>query len=291
VPWRYTGICDDDRPAASGMATDHSGGNMAIKQPAKVILFDLDGTIYLSGVLYPGVTELVDRLNRSNIQFGFLTNNSTIGPGSYLRKLKALDLDIRQHNVLTSAEATCLMLEDLNIGPELYILGTQRFRRFLKGRGYVHTVAGAQAVLVGFDTELTYRKLTEATRLLLNGVPLLASHPDPVCPGPYPDAGMLLEYFKAASPDIHVTAIAGKPHKWIVKLVEERFGVGMDQVIMVGDRLNTDIRFARTYGMRSILVLNGEPRPAMDGDDIPDVVADHIAEVADRYWPEQLGWT
>ena len=70
-----------------------------------------------------------------------------------------------------------------------------------------------------------------------------------------------------------------------------RFGVDMDEVIMVGDRLNTDIRFARTYGMRSILVLNGEPRPEMREPDIPDKVADHIADIAGQYWPETLGWT
>lgn len=260
------------------------------KKKSKLILFDLDGTVYLSGVLYPGVVELVDKLNRSDLEYGFLTNNSTIGPGSYLRKLRNLGLDVHRKNVLTSAEATCLMLEDLGIGPEIYILGTRRFRRFLEGRGFRHTYEGAQALLVGFDTELTYKKLTEATRLVLDGVPLVASHPDPVCPGPFPDAGMLLAYFKAAAPGIRVRAIAGKPHRWIVKLVRQRFGVETDEIIMVGDRLNTDIRFARTYGMRSILVLNGEPEPPMHGPDIPDEIAPRIADIAGRYWPETLGW-
>ena len=264
---------------------------MTSRKRSKVILFDLDGTIYLSGVLYPGVVPLVEKLNRSGLDYGFLTNNSTIGPGSYLRKLKGLGLDIRQRNVLTSAEATCLMLEDLGIGPEIYILGTAKFRRYLEGKGYVHTFEGAKALLVGFDTELNYRKLTEATRLVLDGVPLLASHPDPVCPGPFPDAGMLLEYFKASSPEVRVKAVAGKPHKWIVKLVQQRFGVKPNEIIMVGDRLNTDVRFARNYGMRSILVLNGEPLPQTDPSNAPDVVAEHIAEVADAYWPEALGWT
>jgi len=87
-------------------------------RPAKTILFDLDGTIYLSGVLYPGVVELVQKLNASGIPYGFLTNNSTIGPGAYLRKLRKLGLDVHQHNVLTSAEATCLMLKDLGLSQQ-----------------------------------------------------------------------------------------------------------------------------------------------------------------------------
>jgi HAD superfamily hydrolase (TIGR01450 family) len=260
-------------------------------RPAKTILFDLDGTIYLSGVLYPGVVELVQKLNESGTQYGFLTNNSTIGPGSYLRKLRKLGLDVRQHNVLTSAEATCLMLEDLGLGPEIYIVGTAAFRRFLAGRGYVHSYEKANAVLVGFDTQLTYRKLHEATVLLLERkLPLVASHPDPVCPGPLPDAGMLLEYFKAASPDIEVAAIAGKPHRYIVDLVRQRFGCDPEEVVMVGDRLGIDIRFANDFGMRSILVLNGEPLPESFEDAKPDAIADTIAQVADEFWPANLGW-
>lgn len=260
-------------------------------KPAKTILFDLDGTIYLSGVLYPGVGELVRKLKASDLQFGFLTNNSTIGPGAYLRKLRRLGLDVGQRNVLTSAEATCLMLEDLGLGPELYIVGTAAFRRFLAGRGYIHSFEKAKAVLVGFDTELTYRKLHDATRLLLERkLPLVASHPDPVCPGPLPDAGMLLEYFKAASPDIQVKAIAGKPHRWIVDLVRQRFGCEPDEVVMVGDRLGTDVRFANLFGMRSILVLNGEPRPESFAVAQPDAIADTIAQVADQFWPPNLGW-
>ena len=243
-------------------------------------------------MLYPGAVELVQKLNASDLQFGFLTNNSTIGPGAYLRKLRRLGLDVRQRNVLTSAEATCLMLEDLGLGPELYIVGTAAFRRFLAGRGYVHSFEKATAVLVGFDTELTYRRLHDATRLLLERkLPLVASHPDPVCPGPLPDAGMLLEYFKAASPEIQVAGIAGKPHRWIVDLVRQRFGCDPEEVVMVGDRLGTDIRFANDFGMRSILVLNGEPRPASFGDTRPDAVAETIAQVADEFWPANLGWT
>jgi HAD superfamily hydrolase (TIGR01450 family) len=258
---------------------------------SKVILFDLDGTIYLNNVLYPGVCELVEKLKQSDLKFAFLTNNSTIGPRAFLNKLKKLGLDIGIGNILTSAEATCLMLKELNLGPEIYVLGTRKFKRYLAGRGYIHTYEKAKAVLVGFDTELNYRKLTEATRLLLKGVPLVATHPDPVCPGPYPDAGMLLAYFKAASPNIRPLEIAGKPHRWIVRLICERFGVEMQETIMVGDRLDTDILFANRFGMRSILVLNGLPVPELFYGHQPDVIAPEIAQLANRFWPETLGWT
>jgi len=262
-------------------------------RPAKVILFDLDGTIYLDGVLYPGVRALVRRLQASSLAFGFLTNNSSVGPGAYVRRLRASGLEIGRRHVLTSAEATCRMLAELRLGPELYVLGTRALRRFLAGRGYPHSYERARAVLVGFDTELTYRKLAEATRLLLaRGLPLVASHPDPVCPATWPDAGMLLACLQAAGPQIRAAAIAGKPHRWIVELAQQRFGCAPDEMIMVGDRVDTDVRFARQYGMRSILVLNGAPRPTPAAARAAgaDAIADTIAEVADRYWPPDLGW-
>lgn len=253
----------------------------------RLILFDLDGTLYLDGVLFPGVPELIHKLQHSGLQFGFLTNNSTIGPRDYYLKLRRLGLRLKQHNVVTSAEASCLMLRRLGYGPEIYVLGTRKFREYMESQGFVHAYPQARALLVGFDTELTYRKLTEATRLVLAGVPVLASHPDPVCPGDLPDAGMLLEYLKAARPGTIVQAIAGKPHHWLVDLLEERFQVGREEMVMVGDRLNTDIRFARNFGMRSIMVLNGVPTPAFS-DIRPDFVAPKIAQLLDQYWPEQL---
>ncbi len=257
---------------------------------AKLLLFDLDGTVYFDGVLYPGVIRLFERLNRSTkLDYCFLTNNSTIGPRSYFNKLRRLGIPLRRRNVGTSAEATDLMLRTLGVGPELYILGTRKFRRFLEGRGYVHTYEGAKALLIGFDKELTYRKLTEATRLVLAGVPVYASHPDPVCPGPFPDAGMLLEYFKAARPGTIIESIAGKPHKWIVRLLTDRFHVSPEEMVMVGDRVGTDMKFAQNFGMRSMLTLNGCPMPEL-GDFRPTQVVERIDQLNHELWPEKLGW-
>lgn len=249
----------------------------------KLILFDLDGTLYLNGQLFPGVTELIEKLSHSDFQYGFLTNNSTIGPRDYYRKLKGLGLKLRQHNVVTSCEASCLMLHGLGLGPEIYVLGTRKFRHFLASQGFIHSYSQAKALLIGFDTELTYRKLTEATRLVLAGIPIVASHPDPVCPGDLPDAGMLLEYFKAARPGTIIQAIAGKPHRWLVELLEQRFQVRREEIIMVGDRVNTDMRFARNFAMRSILVLNGQPQPDL-GEITPDLILPEIGQLAEQYW-------
>ena len=256
---------------------------------SKLMLFDLDGTLYLNGVLFPGVIELLEKLRGAGLRYAFLTNNSSIGPTDYYHKLKDLGLPLTPEDVFTSCEASSLMLKTMGIGPEIYVLGTDKFRQFMQSEGFVHSYENAQALLVGFDTELDYRKLTEATRLVLRGLPLYASHPDPICPVDLPDAGLLLAYFKAANPGTIVQGIAGKPHRWIIELIEKRFQVHRSQIIMVGDRVNTDMRFAVNFGMCSMLVLNGNAQPEL-GDVKPDYIVPHINQLLDQFWPDNLAW-
>ncbi len=259
------------------------------QEPAKIILFDLDGTLYLDGVPYPGAIELIEKLRDSDLEYCFVTNNSSIAPPDYCEKLRKIGFPLEPRNVMSSCEAAELMLKTLGIGPEIYIMGTQKLRTWLEGRGFVHTFDKAKAVLMGFDRELTFTKLNEATRLVLNDVPVYATHPDYVCPPDLPDVGMLMEAIKAAKPGTIIHGIAGKPHRWLAKCLEQRFGVPASQMVMVGDRINTDMRFAHNNGMRSMLVLNGAPMPLLEEFE-PTVVVPNIAQLMDEFWPHNLGW-
>lgn len=225
----------------------------------KAVMFDLDGTLYLGGKLIDGAMRLLDILREKGIDFAFMTNNSSIAPPDYLKKLKKLSLPASENNILTSAEATVLMLNHYGIGPEIFVLGTEKFRSYLENQGYKHDPKHAKAVLVGFDTELQFEKYTTAVRLLHKGAALFASHPDMECPspdGPLPDAGMLLAAIKAGT-GLKPVDIAGKPNKWIVRLARKKFSAKPEQIAVVGDRMATDMRMANRYGMKSILVLSG----------------------------------
>ena len=256
---------------------------------ARVMLFDLDGTLYLDGVPYPGAVELIRKLRDSDLDYCFVTNNSSIAPPDYCEKLRRIGFPLEPRNVMTSCEATVHMLRTLDIGPEIYVLGTTKFRNWLEGQGFRHDFAKARALLVGFDKELDYQKLSDATRLVLRGVPIYASHPDPVCPPDLPDAGMLLEYLKAIRPGTIIQGIAGKPHHWLAEVLEERFGCSAAEMVMVGDRVGTDMRFAQNAGMRSMMTLNGVPQPPL-GDVKPTVIVPHVAQMLDEFWPRNLGW-
>ncbi|MFA5292177.1 MAG: HAD-IIA family hydrolase [Phycisphaerae bacterium] len=254
----------------------------------KLVLFDLDGTIYISGKLIYGTKELLLKLSDSGINYGFMTNNSSVNPDDYLDKLCKIGLPAVKQNIITSCQATILMLKEFKLGRNLYIVGTERFKKYLAENQYYHDAESPSAVLVGFDLELTFEKLTQAVRFLTNGVPLFASHPDTVCPssaGPIPDAGMVLAALLAGS-GVQPTAIAGKPYKWILQVAQQQFNVGSDETVIVGDRLATDILMANKFGMKSALVLSGVSKIS----DIekfthkPDVIVDSVEQLIDKYW-------
>ena len=145
-----------------------------------------------------------------------------------------------------------------------------------------------------FDPELTFDTLTQAVRYVLQGLPYVASHPDVLCPSPnggWPDAGSLIAAIRTAT-GVKPLAIAGKPNRWIAKLTRQRFNVKASEIMIVGDRLQTDIRMARRFGMRSVLVLTGVTDKATLNQSryTPDLVVKSVAELADAKWPGKLGW-
>lgn len=258
-------------------------------KPVRVMLFDLDGTLYLDGVPFPGAIQLIEKLRDSELDYCFVTNNSSMGTPDYCERMRNIGFPLEPRNMASSGDATVHMLRSLGVGPEIYILGTNRFKSWMAGQGFIHTTVNPKAVLVGFDRELTFAKFNEATRLVLAGVPLYASHPDQVCPPDLPDAGMILAALKASRPGVVVQAIAGKPHHWFCDVLCERFQCTPEEMVMVGDRIGTDMRFAHNCGMRSMLVLNGARMPVLD-DFQPSVIVPHISQLMDEYWPRNLNW-
>lgn len=262
---------------------------MANGSKAKLVLFDLDGTLYLDGVPYPGAIELIEKLRKSDLEYCFVTNNSSIPTCDYLEKMRRIGFPLEPKNMISSGDAALTMLRHYGIKKRLFILGGHRFRAWMEGQGFVHDAVNPEALLIAFDKELDYEKLTAATKLVLKGITVFATHSDPICPPGLPDAGMLIEYFKAACPGVVIQAIAGKPHKWLCRALEERFDCSAGEMVMVGDRVGTDLAFACNNGMRSVLVRNGEPMPPL-GNFQPTVVVPRISQMLDEFWPRNLGW-
>ena len=122
-----------------------------------------------------------------------------------------------------------------------------------------------QAVVLAFDTTFTYEKFCRAHELITAGVPFYATHPDNLVPlennNFHPDIGTLISAFHAATGKRPF--IIGKPEKPIYKQLQERLGCKKNEMVMVGDRLYTDIKGANDYGIDTVLVMSGETTRAM----------------------------
>ena len=130
----------------------------------------------------------------------------------------------------------------------------------LEAEGIATRSEQPQYVVLGYDTETTYERLETASLHLHAGVPLMASHPDMVCPSPeggLPDVGAFLALFKATT-GIEPVHISGKPNPGMILHKIEALGLQPEECAMVGDRLYTDIAMANRAKCMGILVLSGE---------------------------------
>jgi HAD superfamily hydrolase (TIGR01450 family) len=250
----------------------------------RLFLLDMDGTLYLGDAPLPGAHAFVQALRDTGRDFLYLTNNSSRAGADYVPRLRSLDFPCAPEDVFTSGMATALYLNERFPGSGVYPVGTAAFRRELMSYGVTLTETDPAAVVVGFDTELTYAKLDRACHFLRRGAAFLAANPDRVCPMPgdeiLPDCGSICALLTAATG--REPTYIGKPDRRMVDLIAARRGVPNRQVCCVGDRLYTDIAVARNAGAVSVLVLSGETTEDMlAGADVqPDYVFPDVGALA-----------
>jgi len=226
-------------------------------------LLDMDGTFYLGNTLIDGAREFLETLGAQGKQFIFLTNNSSKNSSEYQKKLENMGCTVEKDRVFTSGEATTLYIKKEKPGASIFLLGTPILENEFKEAGF-RLVNGTgirpDYVVLGFDTTLTYEKLWRACDLIRERVPYIATHPDFNCPlegGKFmPDTGSMIKFIEASTGV--VPTVIGKPNRYIIDTLLEKYGLEKNNVAIVGDRLYTDIKTGENAGITSILVFSGE---------------------------------
>jgi glycerol-1-phosphatase len=243
------------------------------------VVLDLDGVVYLGDEVVPAAPAALDQVRRLGVRVAFVTNNSYRPPDLVVEKLNRLGVKAAAGEVLTSAQAAVRMLggrEGL-AGVKVMVVGGPGLRQALEAAG-ARLVDGqawrdAEVVAVGFDPDLTYAKLRDATLAIRAGARFVGSNPDTTLPTPeglWPGAGATLALLRASTgvrPEV-----AGKPERALLDTAAAATGPGPH--LMVGDRADTDLDGAHRLGWSTALVLSGVTRLA----DLPDLATapDHL---------------
>jgi HAD superfamily hydrolase (TIGR01450 family) len=232
------------------------------------LALDMDGTIYSGGTLFADTLPFLNRLKQLGVGHTFLTNNSSRSSTDYLSKLKKLGIDARPEELYTSTQATIEYLRRDRPGcKRVFFLATPSMIEEMTHAGFISTQDSAadepDAVVVAFDTTLSYDRLCRAAWWVSQGKPFIATHPDRICPTDQPtvlvDCGAVcaaLESATGRAPDV----VLGKPDPCMIDGILRRHNLQPHNLGMVGDRLYTDIEMARRAGAVGILVLTGETK-------------------------------
>ncbi len=265
--------------------------------PIDGLVFDLDGTVYLGERALPGAVEGIASLRRQGKRMVFVSNKPLQDRHAYAAKLTHLGIPTEPERVITAAYVLGRHLAETAPQLRLYVIGEESLRAELRSHGLqvvdelwgqdamaVIDPAGIDAVVVAFDRTLDYRKLNTAYQALHRGARFFATNADKACPlpgGAVPDAGATIAALE------HITGrklelLAGKPSPLIMRAALAQLGLPPERCMVVGDRLETDIRMGQQAGMHTALVLSGvskrEDAAAMPQP--PDFVVENLGELA-----------
>lgn len=231
----------------------------------ELFLFDLDGTLYLGDKLFSFTKELLAEIKRQNKKYVFITNNSSKNPEDYVKKFRLLGIEAQADDFITSGRVTAQYLLENYKDSELYVCGTNSLKEeFLRdGLKITDNTDKAEAVVIGCDTELRFKKLDDVCRLLYTSkIPYIATHPDMSCPTEYgkmPDCGAIVDMIFIATGKMPI--FIGKPSPLMPELAMYITDIQREQTAVIGDRLSTDIKSGNAASTKTILVFSGDDTP------------------------------
>src|SRR6266478_3424658 len=253
-------------------------------------LIDMDGVIYRENQLIPGATDFVQALNISGTPFLFLTNNSAPTPEDLAVRLKHLGIHgLSARHFYTSALNTADFLSETDPDCTVFVIGEGGLLTALHERKIANDAIEPRYVVVG-EGATTMEKLGKAHECIERGARLLATNPDNWCPvsseRTRPGAGAMAAFLEASTG--RRAYYLGKPNGYMFHRARRKLAelalVTLENVVMIGDTMETDIRGALEAGLQSFLVLSGSTQLETVGDYVyqPTRILQTVADLTEE---------
>jgi 4-nitrophenyl phosphatase len=249
------------------------------------ILADLDGTVNRGNLVLDGAQQVYAELSGRGIRWMFLSNNATASAAGLAGRISKLGLKVTEEQFVNSASAVFHTLKESYQAARIMVVGEPKFIDGVQRAGAIieEDPFKAEIVLVALDKGFTYDKLKRAHIGIQHGAAFWATNLDatfPVPDGFLPGAGSVVASIATAAgrpPD----KVFGKPEPDMAFLALDILGLPAETCLVVGDRMETDVLFARNAGMDSALVLSGATSRVdlANYDYAPDYVFDSIADI------------
>ncbi|MBC3185147.1 HAD family hydrolase [Corynebacterium sp. zg-331] len=221
-------------------------------------LSDMDGVLIKEGEMIPGADRFLRSLYDNDINFMVLTNNSIHTPRDLSARLRNTGLDIPPERIWTSATATAHFLKSQEEESTAYVIGESGLTTGLHEAGWILTDNHPEFVVLGETRTYSFEAITTAINLILGGARFICTNPDVTGPAPQgllPATGSVAALITAATGQ--EPYYVGKPNPVMMRSALNTIGAHSESTVMIGDRMDTDMRSGLEAGMRTILVRSG----------------------------------
>lgn len=227
-----------------------------------LVIFDLDGVVYLGEEAIPGAARAVSATVEGGTPVAFVTNNASRSAQEVAQLLRSLSVRADAAEVLTSGQAAAAVLaETLPTAAAVLVVGAPALREEIRAVGLLPVSSAAErpvALVQGYGPGVGWSDLAEACVAVRAGAQWVVTNADMTLPsprGPLPGNGSLVAVVSAVLGGRQPDLVVGKPSPTLFEVTARRRGA--ERALVVGDRLDTDIEGAGRAGMDSLLVLTG----------------------------------
>jgi HAD superfamily hydrolase (TIGR01450 family) len=224
-------------------------------------IFDLDGTIYRGGKIIPNADKTVNFIKASGKKIIFISNKTTGSIKDYYDFLYSKGLDIDENDIVSSTTVIKKYLSGKFPRSNFFAIGEDNFVKEIEESGLVYSEIPGEIdiLIITLDRTLNYNKLEIAARALENGARFFAANIDNTCPvdgGEILDAGSTISALEKRTHK-KLELNFGKPSLFMFEEIKRRLKVDLKKVLLIGDRLETDIALGNKFGIDSALVSTG----------------------------------